>query len=373
MDFVIKREEILAAIDKCAIAIPDTHQNAAFNVMRVEAKANKKKVRFATVGDRAAVDTVGEAKIKEPGHFNVKPKHLRDIAGAMPDGEVQFSLKGTRVTVKSMISKRKATFESSAVDIFNIDDPGKDAAWAEVNAPELNRALRLVHAASQTDDSNPVASLLIMTERGVNVFGCNMHLLALVESSLRIEGPEHIVLPQQACAVLTQMADYDDKVRIFADDRRVYLENCDTLVSAALPAGYRFTTTHQHLTALFTAPERVAGPTLDQSLLLQGVKSVLALGGFRSDDERKKGFSIDLSVGPGQVVVELALGAADARDEFGCSDEGAELTCRINSDYLLKTLGALSGYGPLRAYQNQNMFILQTQGVSYGIMQQQKV
>jgi len=371
MDFTIKRSEVLAAIDKCSVAAPGGNTNSAFDMMRVETKG-KRKAAFATVGERAAVDTVGEAVIKEPGTFNVRPRHLRDIAGAMPEGAVRFTLKGTRVTVQSLVSKRKASFESSVVDIFHIDDPGKDAAWVEISATELGRALRIVHAASLTSDNNPVASLLIMTERGVNVFGCNMHLLALVESSIRVSGPAHIVLPDQACAVLAQMAEYDDKVRIFSDERRVYLENCDTLVSAALPSNYRFTSTHQHLTVLLSAEERIAGPSFNPSLLLQGVKSVLALGGFRNDEERKKGFSVDLTLGPGQVAVELALGAADARDEFACSDDGAELTCRIDSDYLIKALGAFSGVEQVRSYQNQNLFVLQTQGISYGIMQQEK-
>ncbi len=371
MDFTIQRAEVLAAIDKCSVAAPGGHTNSAFDMMRVEAKGQKK-VRFAAVGDRAAVDTIGEAKIKAPGTFNVRPKHLRDIASAMPDGWIRFSLKGTRVTVQSETSKRKASFESSIVDIFKIDDPGKEAAWIEVSAVELNRALRIVRPASQTTDDNPVASLLIVTERGVNVFGCNMHLIAVVESSIRVTGQTDIVLPDQACAVLAQMVEHDDKVKIFASPSRVYLENGDTLVSAALPANYRFVGTHQHLTALLTAKERIAGPTLNPSLLLQGTKSVLALGGFRSDEERKKGFSIDLTFGPGQASVELALGSADARDEFTCSDDGAELTCRIDSDYLLKALGALAGVEQVRVYQNQELFILQTQGVSYGIMQQHK-
>jgi DNA polymerase III sliding clamp (beta) subunit (PCNA family) len=214
VDFITQRAEVLAAIDKCSVAAPGGHTNSAFDMMRVETKG-KKKVGFVTVGERAAVDTVGEATVKDPGSFNVRPKHLRDIASAMPDGPVQFSLKGTRVTVKSTVSKRKASFESSVTDVFHIDDPGKEAAWVEINARELTRALRIVHAASQTSDSNPVASLLIMTERGVNVFGCNMHLLALVETSIRVEGLTHVVLPDQACAVLTQMSEVDDKVRLF--------------------------------------------------------------------------------------------------------------------------------------------------------------
>lgn len=374
MDFTIKRIDLLAAIDKCAIAVPGDHQNNAFNVVRMEGKASKKKVKLSAVGEVAAVDTVVEADVKEPGFFNVLPKRLRDIAASMPDGRVQFLLKGTRVTVKSLVSSRKATFESLTVDPFRVDDPGKDAAWLRgLDSKELERGLRVVKPMSTWEDrDDPTVSLLVPTERGLDIFGCNGYQIAVVETSIRVEG-DPIQMPGPAVEVLFKMTDIDDKVSLFADSRRVYLENCDTLVSAALPVQYLYQTTHEKFTAFLKGTdgqERKAGPVFDPGKLLSGVKSVLALGGFASADERKKGMGIHLHLGHDTVSVELSLGVADAKDEFPTISPGGELESLVDSSYLLKVLGSLGAVTEVKAYHTSDemMLVLQTAGITAGMM-----
>lgn len=373
MDFTIKKPELIAAIDKCSVAAPGDHQNAAFNVMRVEAK--KKVVRFAAVGERATVDTVSPGTVKEMGYFNVRPKHLQAVVSAMPDGEIRFTLKGTRVTAKSMAGNRKATFESHATDIFSIDDPGQGAPWVEIDARELTRVLKIVKPFSVWEDRNdPEICLLVPTPRGVDVFACNGHQLAIVESSIRIEGaePAPIKLPSQAVDVLFQMVNIDDKVRIFSDERRVYLENGDTLVSAALPALYPFENNHQNFTDLLKGigPEnhRDPGPVFDPGLLLSGVKSVMSLGGFASQDERKKGISVRVRFGQDTVRTELALGDADGADEFPVVTGDGELESLVDSVYLTKVLNALGSTPNVKVYHGGNdvMLILQAQGIACG-------
>ena len=360
MDFTIKKLDLLAAIDKCAVAVPRDHQQEAFSIMRVEPK--KKTVRFAAVGELCTVDTVVEAEVKSPGGFNVRPKHLRDVAASMPDGRIQFSVKGTRVTVKSLVSSRKASFEGHSVELFNIEDPGKEAPWQEVDSRELERGLKIVKSAAQWDDRpDPVVNLLIPTERGLDVFGSNGYLVALAETSLRMDG-DPMMMPEQVVDVFFQMTGDDEKVRLFSNDRRVYLENCDTLVTAALPSNYLFLTNYVHAIARLKDKERVAGCTFNPALLLQGVKSVLALAGFASDDEKKKGMTVHLKTGQ-SVVVELALGVADAKDEFDVVETGAELEFVVSSTYLLRMLTSLAGVDLVRAYQTEGVLILQSQGV----------
>jgi len=373
VDFTIKRIDLLAAIDKCAIAVPGDHQNSAFNVVRVEGKG-KKKVKLSVVGERAAVDTVVEAEVKEPGFFNVLPKRLRDIAASMPDGKVQFSLKGTRVTVKSGAGSRRATFESHLVDLFSVDDPGRDAPWITVDAKELERALRLIKpmAASRFSDALSV-SLLIATERGLDVFGCNDHLIGLIETSIRVDSKETIQVPAQAAEVLFKMTDIDENVRLLMTPSRVYLENCDTLVSAALPAKYTYETTYPMFIGYLKGTDgnkRIAGPTFDPALMKSGVRSVLALGGFANKDERDKGMNVHLHLGSDTVKIELALGIADAKDEFGVVSSEGELTSVVDSGYLLSILGSLDASTQVKAYHTHDdlMLVLQSQGIAVGLM-----
>ncbi len=366
MDFTIAKEELLAALEKCIVAVPGDHHSAAFNVVRVEAR--RKNIRFVGVGEAAAVDAISPAtEIKEAGTFNVRPQRLRDIASSMPRGGIRVSLKGTRVTVKSAISSRKATFEHHVVDPYKVEDPGKEAPWIDVDAKELARALRIAKSASHWEDRNdPDVTLLLPTERGVDVFGCNMYLITLVESSLRFDG-DVVMIPRPISESLAQMIDNDDKVQLFSDARRVYLQNCDTLVSAALPASNPFVGGHGHMISILKSTDRVVGPVFDPQLMLAGVKAVLVAAGFANQEERKKGSAVRLRLGD-TALVEMAVGVADARDEFGCIQPGADIDVLIGSDYLLKMLGSLEGYGEARACFYEGIFILQTQGIICGAM-----
>lgn len=371
MDFTTGRTELLVGIDKCAIAVPGNHASVGFNVMRIDARKGKKgdKLKFVAVGETAAVDTTDHADVKEPGTFNVLPKRLRDIVTSMPQGKMQVSLKGTRVTVKSLVSKRKATFENMAVDGFTVDDPGQGAPWIEMEAKELGRVLRIARPLCAST-IYPDACLLVPAERGLSVFACNGQMVAVVETKLRVIA-EPIILPGLAIDVLEHMEDADEQVRVFANERRVYLENCDTLVSAALPASYPFLTTHQHLEANVRGEgagnARMAGPTFDAAALLVAVKGVLALGGFADKDEREKGMGIDLGFGHDTVVVQLALGIADARDEIPTSESGGEFDVLVDSGYLIKLLGALSAAAVTKSFVLDGTLILQSQGVTVAV------
>ena len=371
MDFIIDRADLLAAIEKCALAVPDPkHPTEVFRVMTVDA-TKKKTVRFAAIGEYLTVDTVSKADIKTGGTFNVYPRHLGNVASSMPPGRIQFSMKGTRVTAKSLVSSRKATFEHHGIDIKPIDDPGKSVAWAQVDSQELVLVLRMVKSASTWHDRNdPEVSLLIPTPRGLDVFGCSGYLISLVESSIRIDG-DPIMMPATATAVLQLMAPDDARLKIFSNKQRVYLENADTLVSAALPAQYLFLESHPRYIQLLKKPDNVEGSTFDLSLLQAGVKAVLALGGLATDTEKKGARGYRLQVGIGAVVtVELGFSAADAKDEFEVEMTGEKLEFGLSSMFFDQMLTSLVGVKKVQALRADNMLVLRGDGVLAGIMEE---
>jgi hypothetical protein len=371
MDFTIDRADLLAAIDKCALAVPDPkHPIEALRVMTVDA-SKKATVRFAAVGEFCSVDTVSKADIKGKGDFNVYPRHLRDIASSMPQGRVQLSRKGDRITVKSLVSSRKATFQHHSLELRGIEDPGKGASWQQVDSHELVRALKMVRSASIWDERNdPVMSLLLPTERGLDVFGCNGYLISLIETSIRILG-EPIWMPATAVAVLLLMAPDDANIRLLSDGHRVYLENADTLVSASLPAQYAFATTHPHLIGLLKDESNVVGPTFAVAPLTAGVKAVLSLAGFAGEKDKKGARGYQLKAVFGETVsVELGFSEADARDEFDVIATGAELEFRLSSKFLDQMLSSLADVEQVQALRADNMLVLRSQGVLAGIMEE---
>ncbi len=375
MEFTIGKDYLLAAIDKCQLATDDKHQTEAFTVMTVDA-TKKKTVRFAAVGQYCSVDTVTESETKSFGSFNVKPKHLRGIVSSMPPGRIQISLKGERVTIKSLVSSRKASFQNHTLDIFKVSDPGKDVAWVDVDAPELVRALAAVKAAaSWTNRTDPDGCLLVPTERGLSLFGCNMYLLARVDTSLRMDGSP-IIMPAAASAVLALMAADDASVRLFADDHRVYMENTDTLVSAPL-FDYKFLPNYQMFWGMIEDKDNIAGPVLSLVSFVQGVKAVLACSGFASEKERETMHGTCLHVSFGNhAEVSLDLAEADAKDEFDVIRPGAEFRCYVDSALLLQLLGSFGSSAEVQIllahHEPTTMLVVRTKGLTYGLMTREK-
>lgn len=374
MDFTIDRAELLAGIDKCALVAADAkHATEAFRLMTVHATNKKKeKVRFTAVGEFASVDTVGKATIQTAGSFNALPGHLHAVVSAMPPGGIQFTMKETRVTAKSLVAKRKTSFESHSLEVKAVEDPGASAPWQEVDAQELVRALAVVkNASTWIGRSDPVASLLLPGEGGLKVFGCNMYMLALVETTIRMDGPP-IIMPAAASSVLSLMAPIDANVKIFADQHRVYLENCDTLVSARL-FEYVFLKTHEHLLTMFTETT-TKGPTFALDKLTAGVKSLHGLGSFAGASERNDyGFALRATFGE-TVRVGLDLAAAGGHDEFDVIKPGAEIDVHLWSNHFEKVLASFADaelkdtQALLATNPPSQLLVLRTKGITYGLM-----
>jgi hypothetical protein len=180
-------------------------------------------------------------------------------------------------------------------------------------------------------------------------------------------------MPQKASDVLALMASDDEVVRLFADDRRVYLENADTLVSAALWAAFPGVNSHPHLIGLLKDSNNIEGPTFRLSTLADGVKSILKLSGFASDkDKGSRGFQLHAVLGSDSCVVELGLSEADARDEFDVDHSGAELEFYLSSKQFEQMLGSLSSYPTVQALRADNMLVLRSQGIWFGVMEEVK-
>lgn len=369
MEFIIKRVELIAAIAKVSQATDDKSTNPSFRVVRVE--GIKKRVKFTANGELCSVFTVAPAvETKTPGMFHVSPKRLSDIAASMPEGEIVFSLKGTRVTVKSRASARKATFENTTVDLYNVQYPGDDAPWRELDSRELTRCLSISSKAAQWIDGkdSPVQHMLLPKESGLVFFACNGYLCSMVESSIKIGG-DPIVVPQIATKVLDLMKDLDDKVSVMSDANRIYFQNCDTRVSAML-APYAIGNVEAFLD-LLQNDRNVRGPSFSLPRLTESVKSVLRLGSFASTSERgSRGFRIHLELGA-NIVTELGFSEADARDEFEAIKAGdADLKFKLSSNLLDSALSSMGGAQEVQALRGDMMLILRSQGVMCSVMEE---
>ena len=347
MDFTIKKENLLGCISKCEQEADPKHVTAAFRVMRV-ITGKKGQVKFASVGEFCSVDTVAISdEIKEQGSFNVAPQRLRDIVNGMPDGKIRISMKGTRVTVSS--GKRRANFENNTVDAYTIDDPGKNAQWLEMESRKLVAALKRVRGSAQwiDDTSKPTVMILIPTEAGLQAYGCTGYTLTIVDTNMRVDC-ERMKVPSKAADLLALMSEDDDKVRVIYTDSRIYLENCDTLVSAMVPE-YGAMAQVDLILDMIRDTSHPRGPSFNVSKMRTGLKSVLAATGFASsNDKGSRGYQVRLHLGRNEISMRLNLSEADATDEFdptqGPDDDAIQdLDVLVSSTLFDKVLSSLDG------------------------------
>ncbi len=372
MDFTINKLQLIAAIDKCAQAADPRHQTVGFRMMRFETL--KKRGRASAIGEHLAVDAaVVIEEIKEHGAFSVIPQRLRDIAVNMPDGLIRFTKKGSRVTAKSTSSSRKATFEDSVVDPFKIDDPGRGAAWQRMRCTELARVIQTAKYSCAGDRVQGLPSmLLIPTDSGCSVFGCNSYLITVADSSIRLDGDKPILFPLLASDVVQLMLEEDDNISLLQiDGTRLYIENCSTLVSVAL-SEYQLAGVYSMYIDLLRSKENRVGPTFKLSRLADSVKSVLSAGKFATGHEHgPRGYRIHLDLGE-TIKVALSLAEADSEDEFSVVSNGEKLKYGVSSSFLLQLLSGLSGVDEVQALsaQDDNLLVLRATGIMSGIMRE---
>lgn len=371
MDFTIQKEQLLSAIDKCAQATDAKHQTASFRMMRFEAR--KKKGLVSAVGEHMSIEAgVITHEVKEPGSFSVIPQRLRDIAAGMPDnGIIRITLKGTRVTVKSVGTARKATFENYTVDPFKIDDPGESVAWQEVKCSELLRVLKTAKYSCNSERVVGLPSmLLIPTEAGSQVFASNSYLITLADSSIRLDRSDPIQVPLAALDIIALMLEESENIRLFqSGTSRLYLENDSTLASVAL-SEYQLRGVYQRFIDLLHDPVNRPGPSFKLGRLIDSTKSVLSAGKFATGDEHgSRGYLLRMRFGD-SVNVALALAEADAEDEFDVIKSGEEIKFGASSAFFLQLLGGLTGVDEVQAIaaQDDDLLVLRSKGIMAGIM-----
>lgn len=371
MDFTIDKQELAAAIERCLLAVPDErHPTPAFQMMLVDATKKKKSVRLAAVGEACSVDTVADAEVKTAGKFVVRPKRLMDVVSAMPEGKIRLSLTGTRVTAKALVGSRRASFESSAIDVQPVEDPGEGAPWVELDSRVLVRDLGLVKQASSWEDRKDLIDLVMLlpSERGLDLFAFNGKRMAVIQSKLRLDG-QPITLPGTAIGVLALMAQRDDFVRLFADERRVYLENRDTLVSAAMPVGHPTVSNYSTLLGHLQDSTGAQGPTFKVKPFGESVKSLLRLWSFASSEEKRvAAHTIRVLFGE-TIKLDLGISEADAQDEIAVDQAGADIDAYLPARQLEQMLTSFANSEVVQVSQVDTTLIFRSQGVACAIAQ----
>ncbi len=249
MKFEADRADLVAALSKCLLATDPKSPHTAFKACQLETDGQDQ-VRFITSTETMAVDTVIPATVIEPGKFILSPHKLADMIAAMPKGAIKLhEAKGDTLTVKTGAMKRGYSLLRLTCEMHPIGDtPGTGIT---LGSKELLEAWDIVQPSVPTDEVDyrvpPAAALTVTKSDFALSGGCGRSLSKITcEASPKTLAPDGtkgipkqpiaMKLPSRAFGVLRKMIADDERVTLYSDDRRVYLENGDTLAGVNLHA-----------------------------------------------------------------------------------------------------------------------------------------
>ncbi len=249
MKFEADRADLVAALSKCLLATDPKSPHTAFKACQLETDGQDQ-VRFITSTETMAVDTVIPATVTEPGKFILSPHKLADMISAMPKGAIKLhEAKGDTLTVKTGAMKRGYSLHRLACEMHPIGDtPG---IGIKLGSKELLEAWDIIQPSVPTDEVDfrvpPAAALTVLNSSFALSAGCGRSLgrttrevepktIAPDGTEGKPKEPIAMKLPSRAFGVLRKMVADDERVTLYSDDRRVYLENGDTLAGVNLHA-----------------------------------------------------------------------------------------------------------------------------------------
>lgn len=372
MDFTIQRAALLGAISKCAIAIEKSKNPIlAFTVMLVETREDGT-VRFAAAGERCSVDTTALADVKKPGMFRVSPSAFKDVIDKMPPGTIQISLNAKfRVTVKSKVSNRSFSFADRNIDIQRIEDPGPDAAWLTVRCSDVLAAFAHVKYSSVwIYEDGRDGFWLVRDEPLAVAFATNNYTVSIVSTGIRMPQGEPVFLPLLALDALALMAVDDQEVRLFQDERKLYIESRDTLVSAALSMAPQLVGLYGQMKQWMTPSNATPGPTIKVALLRDALRAVLASSRFGESTREGRGERVHLALTPGSARLEIVRSEADAFDEFDTDEPGSPMDFYLSSVHLDGALASIGSVESVQVLKIHNAVLLHSGSVSISMAEE---
>lgn len=186
MHIIVPQKNIVPLVQRCAATTDKTSAMAILKCVVLSARADGT-VRVAGTNLYTTVEASTTATIGKPGGFCLAASNLADRLKAMPAGDIEISMRpsGTKVTIKSVSSKRNFTVHVTPQDEFpnlpKLPDHGR--APIQIAATTLGKLLRQTRFAISTDSSRAhVNSALLEIEPTlVRVVSTDGHRLCKAE------------------------------------------------------------------------------------------------------------------------------------------------------------------------------------------------
>jgi DNA polymerase-3 subunit beta len=239
----VKRKDILSALDRCAATDQKATVGAAFAGM-VQITAN-----LAHTGESAqlfatdltlSVDTAIVAKVEGAGSTGVNAKRLAAVIGTFVEGDVELQVDGTQLKVSGPGQRRYSLPTIAANEFPTAPETMSNMPSFMVAADTLRSLIAAVKHAMPTDDDKPFLHGVRLegTKDGVlESVATDGHRLATMKTTVdppvELEG----MIPRSMVKLVETLCANEKRLTLISDEKRVYIETPDTLVSSLVAEG----------------------------------------------------------------------------------------------------------------------------------------
>lgn len=334
MELVIPRKSLLAALDAVLPAVAQKSPMPIATTVQVTAEAGGVVVLRATdLLVSATSRTRGE--VKKPGSVCVPAKYLRDLVGAMREGDITLAEpKPGALSVRGPGARKVDNVPTHPGEDFP-SVPSPEGHRLTVPAAALQALLRLTAYAASEEDTRPHLSALLLEARdgSLSMTATDGHRLSRVERRFEGSLPAPCLIPKA----------FFDRVRL-PEDGHVTLSVSRPGAPLAVEWGATVWTT-KLVDAAFPSYDQVIPRDWDAVLTIgreEFAETLKALSVVASD--RTSGVLMRAAGGRLTLTVSNP-DKGDASDELPCEMEGSRRDpwLGFNAKYVLQVLASVTG------------------------------
>jgi DNA polymerase-3 subunit beta len=241
MKLTVKRKDILGALERCAQTDVKGAVYAFGGMVQITAAKPETggSAQLYANDLQLSIDTAIAADVESPGATGVNAKRLAAVISTFGDGKIDLRLEGTALEVRGPGQRRYSLPTIAAEEFPAAPEPADGATRFTVVGKALASLIGPVHHAVPPDDDRPpLSGVRLEGSKGVlESVATDGHRLATARVEIDPPAEFESMLPRSMVRLAERLCQAEETLTVISDERRVYVETPDTLVSSLVPGG----------------------------------------------------------------------------------------------------------------------------------------
>ncbi len=334
MKFTIDKTSLLKALDRAKSVTDNKGPMPILSHVKLSADPDKLHgcLHVCATDLFIAVKTVVNCNVDEDGGICLNAKDLYDRLKLMPEGDVKFSLDGTKVTLKAAKSPRKFLLHGLPVDEYpTLPEHRTETESVTFNDHELADKIDSTIYAVSPDETRPFLNALLFEETNgkLNLAAADGHRLVVLRSS-NSRGNQWLV-PLNAVRELSKLCRESASNKHMDSDVVFYPETNNLFV---LVNGFEFSCKLSD--GNFPPYNQIIPDKWNYEIRLDRDKLFTTLKALIVSTGESRG--VKLSFVEGKLLFDAESSQGSGNDEMECDYQGTPTNYGVNAQYMIDAI-----------------------------------